>query len=110
MVRETRLRRREDFRKVMSAGRTKSDALLILKTAHGTAAFSRVGIVTSKKLGGAVIRNKVRRRMREILRRAELIGSIDAVFIARPCAASAPFLELESSAWQLMKRVGLVST
>ncbi|KTB48435.1 ribonuclease P protein component [Dehalogenimonas alkenigignens] len=110
MIRETRLRRREDFQRVLSAGRSKSDSLLILKTAPGSTESSRIGIVTSKKLGCAVVRNRVRRRLREILRKAEIKNSIDAVFIARSSAASVPFAELEASACNLMKRVGLVSS
>ncbi len=109
MLRERRLRRREDFKRVLATGRGRSDAYLVLKVAAGAAPDSRVGIVTSKKTGGAVERNRVRRRLREILRQTDMKPGSDMVFIARPPAKEAPFSILETSVRGLLKRAGLIT-
>ena len=109
MLKERRLRRREDFKRVLSTGRAKSDVNLVLKVAAGTAPASRTGIVTSKKIGGAVERNRVRRRLREILRPLAITPVIDMVFIARLPAKTAAFSALETSVRGLLKRSGLIT-
>ena len=65
-------------------------------------------MVTSKKVGGAVERNRVRRRLREILRPINLKPGTDLVLIARSSTAKAPFAALEISVKGLLKRAGLV--
>jgi ribonuclease P protein component len=105
---ERRLRRREDFQRVMANGRSRADVLLVLKVCQGTGTLSRVGLVTSKKVGGAVERNRVRRRLREIIRPISLRSGIDLVIIARSSAAKAQFAELKISVKSLLKRAGLV--
>ncbi|MFZ5990394.1 MAG: ribonuclease P protein component [Deinococcota bacterium] len=67
----------------------------------------RVGIVVSKKVGKAVVRNKVRRRLREILRRMHL-PSCELVVVAQPEAAGASFAELLRDLTQALKKAGLV--
>ncbi|APV44372.1 ribonuclease P protein component [Dehalogenimonas formicexedens] len=106
--RERRLRRREDFQRVLATGRSRADNYLVLKLAEGTAGLSRIGLVTSKKVGGAVERNLVRRRLRGILGPLKLKPGADLVFIARSSAARAPYSILESSVKSLLKRAGLV--
>ena len=57
----------------------------------------RVGFGIGKKIGGAVLRNKVKRVLKEILKRArvEIKGSLDFLIIARKETAGADFLELK---------------
>ena len=109
MTNERSLRRREDFKRVLSTGRGRSDAYLVLKVAAGNAPASRAGIVTSKKVGGAVERNRVRRRLREILRPLGITPVTDIVFIARLPAKTAAFSALEMSVRGLLKRAGLIT-
>ncbi|XUX01412.1 MAG: ribonuclease P protein component [Dehalogenimonas sp.] len=106
--RERRLRRREDFQRVLATGRSRADNYLVLKLSEGTGNPSRIGLVTSKKVGGAVERNRVRRRLRGILSPLILKPGADLVFIARPSAAQAPYSTLEGSVKSLLKRAGLV--
>jgi len=66
---------------------------------------ARAGIITSKRVGGAVVRNKVRRRLRELIRASR--GGFPAggliVVIAKPGAAAASFEELRAE-WLLLAR------
>jgi len=68
----------------------------------------RVGIVVSKKVGKAVVRNRVKRRLREILRRTHLPPA-ELMVVARPEAAEASFEELARDLYRALKRSGLLS-
>lgn len=103
--RDDRLRKRREFEECYASGVRVSGRHLLLfllqRTAPGNAPSSqprpRLGISVSKRVGGAVIRNRVRRRLREIFRRSrELFGThaADLVVNARPSASDATFEEL----------------
>ena len=71
----------------------------------------RFGVVTSKKVGGAVVRNKVRRRIRHI-QQAHLVRIRDGVWcvtVARFRAAEATFAELDAEWCKLARRAGILS-
>src|SRR5437764_1138250 len=107
-----RLKGRHDFARVRAEGRTVRGGLLIvgvLPVIEETA--FRVGLVTSKRVGGAVVRNRVRRRLREIVRRHQraLGHGLWLVVIARPAAASASLAALEDEWLRLAKRAGILS-
>ena len=70
----------------------------------------RVGLVTSRRLGGATVRNRVRRRLREIVRRNQhaLKGGTWLVVIARPAAAQADSAALEEEWLRLARRAELL--
>jgi ribonuclease P protein component len=76
----------------------------VVHAASSTGPSSRVGFVVSKAVGGAVVRNRVKRRLRHLVA-AELDGTrtgVDVVVRALPAAASSP-LRVEgdlSSAWR----------
>jgi ribonuclease P protein component len=67
----------------------------------------RYGISTGRRLGGAVARNRVRRRLREILRCLdhEAAGGWDVLIVARPASASATFAELRATLERLLRSV-----
>jgi len=71
---------------------------------------ARVGIITSRRVGGAVVRNRVRRRFREIVRlhRPSLVANAWFVIVARQAAANAGFAELEGEWIRLARRAGLL--
>lgn len=103
-----RLTHPAEFLSVKNHGRTHRGALLILgslETALLTEAF-RAGFVTSKRVGAAVVRNRVRRRLREIVRQhqKELRDGVWVVTIARPAAAQASYAALEDDWLRLAKR------
>jgi ribonuclease P protein component len=70
--------------------------------------ISRIGFSVSKRVGGAVVRNRVRRRLREIVRAAPLKPGRDIVFIARPASATADYATLDQTARALLAREGLL--
>ena len=73
----------------------------------GQAAGSRVGLTVSRKVGGAVVRNQVKRWLREAVRheRAELVGDWDVVLIARPSAATAGAVRLRAQVRRALRRI-----
>jgi ribonuclease P protein component len=92
----TRLRRSEDILRVYRRGRGLGNRLVRLKVLRrDDAEGARAAVVVSGKVGKAVVRNKVRRRLREILRRgADSTRPVDLVLTARPDAATASFADL----------------
>jgi ribonuclease P protein component len=71
----------------------------------GEALPAKLGLITSRRVGPAVVRNKVRRRLREILRmcRTEIPAGCLVVIIAKSAAAAATFPQLRAE-WLLLAR------
>ena len=95
--RSARLTRASEFQKLKREGVSFHGKFMVLSVLkHQPGADTRIGIVTSRRVGGAVVRNRVRRRLREIVRadrpRMELGRWI--VIIARQRAAGAAFGDL----------------
>jgi ribonuclease P protein component len=76
--------------------------------APGALGESRFGISVKKALGGAVVRNRIRRRIREILRRNRtyIPKGWDIVIHPRPSVAKAPFAPLEAELVRLLSSIG----
>ena len=72
---------------------------------------SRIGFVTSRRVGGAVVRNKVRRRLREIVRKhqQDLRDDFWIVLIARRSATKASYRALEDEWLRLAKRASILA-
>lgn len=77
----------------------------------GEPAPTRMGVVAGKRVGGAVVRNRVKRRMREALRRElpHIPAGWDLVCGAKPPAAEAPYAALAAELRALLVRAGLLS-
>jgi ribonuclease P protein component len=114
----SRLKRSGDFRQVREAGASFVGRWLVFGVwkAQGEvetemeAGEPKFGVVTSRKVGGAVVRNKVRRRIRHI-HQAHL-GSVQngcwIVTVARFRAAEASFQELDREWCKLARRAGVL--
>ncbi|MDQ6625321.1 MAG: ribonuclease P protein component [Verrucomicrobiota bacterium] len=105
--RNRRLTRSSEFLRVKIDGRVQRGALLILGVLDVPAAGGfRAGFVTSKRVGGAVVRNRIRRRLREIVRHYQhgLKDDVWMVLIARPPAATASYAALEHEWLRLANR------
>ncbi len=70
----------------------------------------RAGFITSKRIGGAVVRNRVRRRLREIVRlhQQRLAAGVTVVTIARPAAGRASYAQLELEWLRLANRASIL--
>ncbi len=102
------LRRRSEFEAIGRNGTARSTRLLVLRSLR-TEAPTRIGLSTPRVLGGAVERNRVRRRLRELLReRYDEIGpGWDLLVIARAEAATSSYGELRQALASLMERSGI---
>ena len=89
-----RLKQRADFLAAAAGAKAPGAAFVLQARSRGDTAPSRVGFTVSKKVGNAVERNRVRRRLREIVRRhAALVSQAgyDYVLIGRRAALTMPF-------------------
>jgi ribonuclease P protein component len=109
MQRQLRLTRPQDFSSVYRKGTSRSSNLLVLRALPNGLPVSRFGFSVSKRVGGAVVRNTMKRRLREILRITPVQSAWDIVFIVRPPAASADFSTLKKTVEDLLARSGLLS-
>jgi ribonuclease P protein component len=109
-----RLRSPRDFQRVRVQGRRVSGALLLLGyVARGepdNSGYTRIGFSVSRRVGGAVARNRVKRRLREVMRRklARIAPGYDLVITARPGAADARMETLEQEVAGLLARARLL--
>jgi ribonuclease P protein component len=112
LSRSKRLIRKADFTLVRESGFVERGKFLVLGTCRDEATEGfRAGFVTSKRLGTAVTRNRVRRRLREIVRRHQrrLNGGVWLVTIARPAASRAGYGALEDEWLRLAERASILA-
>jgi ribonuclease P protein component len=111
MPRSIRMRRREEFLSVRRKGRTSRGKYLVLSCLCDEAVPSwKFGFITPKRVGVAVVRNRVRRRLRAIVRGEgdRFLPGMYVVTIARWTAGEATFDELRTEWLGLAQRCGLL--
>lgn len=108
--RKVRLRKSADFRRIQDHGRRVRQAHLLAMCLPGDASGSRFGITVSRKVGNAVVRNRVKRWLREAIRheRSQLAGSWSLVFIAHPSAATVGAGVIRAQVRAVIARIGVV--
>lgn len=102
------MRRRVDFDRVFQQGRHNSGRLMAVRAVPNDVALSRYAFAIPKRVGGAVVRNRVRRRLREILRASAVREGFDVVISVRLEAASSSFDALRQELTTLLKRSRLL--
>jgi ribonuclease P protein component len=109
MRKERRLRRRKDFAAVYREGRAQANQLLVIRVHANGGGVSRFGFVAGKAVGGAVVRNRVKRRLREAARAMGIRPGYDIVIGARKPASTATYLKLRKSLGALASRAGVLA-
>ena len=105
---EQHLTKPEDFARVHERGRWVNCTALGMKSCPNNLALTRYGFIVSKRVGGAVVRNRVKRRLREIVRVVNIKTGMDIIISARPQVVSVGFAELQTMVLNLLNRVGLL--
>ncbi|PYK19729.1 MAG: ribonuclease P protein component [Verrucomicrobia bacterium] len=108
---QRRLTRTSEYDHVKQDGLVRRGKLLMLSTvAVENSGLSRVGFITSRRLGSAVARNRVRRRLREIFRRHQhdLRQDFWIMIVARRDAATASYRALEDEWLRLARRASIL--
>lgn len=103
---EHKLRRRADFLRCYRTGRRVHGSLATLHFVPNQLEHPRIGITASRKVGRAVVRQKLKRRVREVYRRwsqRSELPPVDLVVHLRPAAAQAPFPALRG---ELLRQLG----
>jgi ribonuclease P protein component len=106
-----RLARTSEFSRVKEKGRPFHGRAMLLGVLEAKPeGATRTGIVTSRRIGKAVVRNRVRRRLREIVRQARpvLRDGLWLVLVAKPPAARATYAMLREEWAQLARRGGIL--
>ena len=111
LPRSRRLTRSGGFQEAYGQGRKFVGRYMVLFLRSGPDAALRLGVVTSRKVGDAVARNRARRRIREVFRheRPGLSGADDMVVVARYARCEPPMGELRADFLALAARAGLRS-
>lgn len=97
------------FRRLYQRGKSSGTRCLVMYMRPNRLGHNRLGLTVSAKLGHAVERNRLRRRLREIYRKEEplLKQGFDLVIVARSAAMDASFATLERSFLVLTERLCL---
>jgi len=110
MKRQNRLRRSGDFQHVRQSGQFYASPLMVLAFLRNELDYSRFGFAVSKRLGKAVQRNKIKRRLREAtrLRMGQIKPSFDLVLIARQPINQASYAKIEQTLEYLLTKSDLL--
>jgi len=110
--RDVRLHSRAEFDAVQDGGRRVSAKYLTMIGRPNGRACDRLGIIASRRVGGAVVRNRAKRRLRELFRRESPARAVeegrramDVVIIARTALAVAPFAEIATDFQEALRRL-----
>lgn len=110
MKREERITKPRQYAEVYGKGKSYPSELIVLRTLRNNLDHSRYGLSVSKKVGNAVARNKLKRRLREINRIVSMKPGWDIVYILRPAAAEVSFISLKKSVETLLTKADILKS
>jgi ribonuclease P protein component len=105
---ERYLKKSSQFSLVYDEGKTWPGKEVVLKALSNGSDTTRFGFVVSRRLGKAVLRNRIKRRLREIARQTPVKNGWDIIIIARVPVLLADYESLEKSVKKLMFKAGLI--
>ncbi|RCX15569.1 ribonuclease P protein component [Fontibacillus phaseoli] len=111
MHRKLRLRNRADFTRVYRYGKSFANRqLVVYYSAKPEIERFRLGVSASKKIGNAVVRNRMRRMLKEIVRlhEVEIRDHLDLILIVRNGAVGMEYKELEKSVLHVLRKASLL--
>lgn len=99
-----------DFHRIYRRGRSAVSGGVVVYCLKNRKGMSRLGVTVSTKLGHAVVRNRVRRRLRELYRlhKAELLPGYDLIVVARVRAVDMPYAKLEKQYLHCLSQLELL--
>ena len=106
----TTLKKNSDFRRLYSKGKSTVNPYMVVYCRKSATHTGRVGYTVSVKLGHAVVRNRVRRRLREIYRlnKDSLKGGTDIVVVARTRCIGAKYEKMNSAFLDACDKLGIL--
>ena len=109
MKSSTTVKQNYEFRRMYTKGKSGVSACLVVYFRKNRCGHNRLGVTVSTKLGHAVVRNRVRRRIREIFRlsQGQMKQGYDIVVVARSRAARADYWELRRAFEKTCRKLAL---
>ena len=110
MKRTMTVKENYEFRRIYAKGRSGVSPYLVVYVRPNRRGRNRLGVTVSTKLGHAVVRNRVRRRLRELYRlhKAELLPGYDLIVVARVRAVDMPYAKLEKQYLHCLSQLELL--
>jgi ribonuclease P protein component len=106
----TSLKKNYEFRRLYNKGKSAASQCAVVYCRRNGKAENRLGLTVSAKLGGAVQRNRIRRRLKEIYRTNEdkMAPGYDVVIVARQRSRHAGYSEIETSVLSLFRKLKIM--
>ena len=106
----TTVKENYEFRRMYAKGKSGVSSCLVVYYRKNRLGHNRLGVTVSTKLGHGVVRNRVRRRLREIYRlhETQFLPGYDIVVVVRGRAMDAPYRELEQAYLSLAEKLSLL--
>jgi ribonuclease P protein component len=98
------IRRRADFEAIYQTGVKVNGRLMTMFVRHNQGDHARLGIAATRKIGGAVVRNRAKRLTRELFRHRKPAAAVDIVVVPRREFLDAPYPSLEREFDSLLER------
>ena len=110
MKAEITVKENYEFRRIYRKGKSVVSPYMVLYCQKNRQGRTRLGVTVSTKLGKAVVRNRVRRRFRELrrLNKADMLPGWDIILVARVRAIEAPYQKLDKAYRKLLQEAGLL--